>query len=284
MENVSKLVHQVLSKGKKPIVYDLFWHSQLKKQPLIIFAHGYKGFKDWGGWNLMAENLAIQGIALLKFNFSHNGGTVDQPVDFPDLEAFGANTYSQEIKDLQLILEMVQQDWGRKYDFIDYNRITLMGHSRGGAIASYVATQSPYIQKLITLASVSSWDRPFQLNDEELKEWKETNVRHVLNQRTHQLLPHFYSFYEDYIAHHHLWDLKKAFAKRSIPHLILHGANDESVDFNEAELLHSWNSGSSLHKISWTGHTFGMQHPWEEQQLPAPMLQVIHEVVQFIKS
>lgn len=22
-------------------------------RPLVIFAHGYKGFKDWGAWNLV---------------------------------------------------------------------------------------------------------------------------------------------------------------------------------------------------------------------------------------
>ena len=56
--------------------------------PLIIFCHGYKGFKDWGAWNLMAEAFAKIGFCFIKFNFSHNGGTIEQPIDFPDLEAF----------------------------------------------------------------------------------------------------------------------------------------------------------------------------------------------------
>lgn len=284
MDKVSKKVNQVMNHFPRPIIYDLYWHSDIKKQPLIVFAHGYKGFKDWGAWGLMAEQLASEGIAVLKFNFSHNGGTLQQPIDFPDEHAFGQNTYSLEINDLKNILETVLQDWGRKYEFIDFNRLILMGHSRGGAVVSYVATQFPFIKKLITLASVSTWDRPFKLSEEELKEWQQSNVRFVKNLRTHQNLPHYYSFYEDYLKNHSKWDLKKAFRHRNIPHLVLHGAEDEAVDVQEAEILKSWNKAATLQLIPNTGHTFGMKHPWELIDLPAPMIQVVNEIIQFVKS
>ena len=63
--------NQVINRPhKRPIVYDLFFNSKIKNAPLIIFCHGYKGFKDWGAWNLWAEVFASKGIAFLKFNFS----------------------------------------------------------------------------------------------------------------------------------------------------------------------------------------------------------------------
>ena len=62
----------------------------------VIFCHGYKGFKDWGCWNLMADYLANHHICVVKFNFSCNGGTLSNPIDFPDLKAFGENNYSTE--------------------------------------------------------------------------------------------------------------------------------------------------------------------------------------------
>ena len=43
---------------------------------------------------------ARNGFAFVKFNFSHNGGTIENPIDFPDLKAFGNNTYGKEVADL----------------------------------------------------------------------------------------------------------------------------------------------------------------------------------------
>ena len=80
--------------GYKSILLDFFYNSGKKKMPLVIFCHGYKGYKDWGAWDLVAERFAEEGYFFLKFNFSHNGGTVQNPIDFPDLEAFAQNNFS----------------------------------------------------------------------------------------------------------------------------------------------------------------------------------------------
>ncbi|WP_435524823.1 hypothetical protein [Chryseobacterium indoltheticum] len=39
----------------------------------------------------------------VKFNFSHNGTTVEDPENFADLEAFGNNNYSKELSDLGVL-------------------------------------------------------------------------------------------------------------------------------------------------------------------------------------
>ena len=82
----------VLKKGGiKPILVDFFYKKRSKKMPIVIFCHGYKGFKDWGAWNLVGKAFANKNFFFIKFNFSHNGGTVENPIDFPDLESFGNN-------------------------------------------------------------------------------------------------------------------------------------------------------------------------------------------------
>ena len=84
------VTNQVLNRHhKKPIIYDVFYNDNKQKKPLVLFCHGYKGFKDWGAWHIVAETFMKANCVFLKFNFSHNGGTVKQPIDFPDLEAFG---------------------------------------------------------------------------------------------------------------------------------------------------------------------------------------------------
>ena len=127
--------HQLQSEFQKPILVDLFYKSTGKQKPLVIFVHGYKGYKNWGIFDKMNEHFLDKGFALLKFNFSHNGGTPEQPIDFPDLEAFGNNNYSKELSDLQTVINWITKNT-EYHKEIDINQIYLIGHSRGGGIST----------------------------------------------------------------------------------------------------------------------------------------------------
>ena len=56
----------------KPIILDYYYSELSNKMPLIIFCHGYKGFKDWGAWDLVAEEFANNNFFFVKFNFGKN--------------------------------------------------------------------------------------------------------------------------------------------------------------------------------------------------------------------
>ena len=106
----------------------------------------------------MASTFLEGGVALIKFNFSHNGGTPEQPIDFPDLEAFGNNNYMIELDDLESVINWVSTAEEFK-DEIDINNIILIGHSRGGAIAILKASEDARIKKLVTWAAVCDLNR-----------------------------------------------------------------------------------------------------------------------------
>lgn len=55
-------------------------------KPLVIFCHGFKGFKDWGGFPYMMEKMAGEGFAALSFNFTYNGVTETNPTQFSRLD------------------------------------------------------------------------------------------------------------------------------------------------------------------------------------------------------
>ena len=93
----------------RPICYD-FFPADHSVESFVIFSHGFKGFKDWGNWNEMAIFFQYSGYHFIKFNFSLNGGTPEEPIDFPDLNAFAQNTYSQELRDLDDLLNHVGGD------------------------------------------------------------------------------------------------------------------------------------------------------------------------------
>ena len=187
-----KIIKNKILQGKnqKPILVDVFYQETNITKKVVIFCHGYKGFKDWGAWNLMAASFAKAGFFFIKFNFSHNGGTIEQPIDFPDLEAFGNNNYTKELDDLETVLDWISSDKSYKNE-VNLDAISLIGHSRGGGIVLLKANEDSRIKKVITLAGVSDYKSRFP-KDEEFKEWKEKRVYYVKNGRTHQEMPHFY--------------------------------------------------------------------------------------------
>jgi pimeloyl-ACP methyl ester carboxylesterase len=275
--------HPIPRNHHRPIVTDLFYHKNGVKKPLVIFIHGYKGYKDWGIFGKMNDAFLAEGFSLLKFNFSHNGGTLEQPIDFPDLDAFGKNNYSIELDDLQTVMDWIfKQD--EHHSEIDLDNITLIGHSRGGGIATLTAAPDARISKLITWAGVSTLDRTMFQEGEDLKAWKKSGVFYVKNGRTQQQMPHYIQFYEDYIQNKERLNVENAARQISIPHLIIHGDGDTSVPFSHAENLHRWNPQSQLINIKGANHVFGGKQPWEEHTLPVDFEKVLKSTFQFIKN
>jgi pimeloyl-ACP methyl ester carboxylesterase len=268
--------------NQKPIIWDAFFNATQNSKPLVIFCHGYKGFKDWGSWNLVAEAFKNENLFFVKFNFSHNGGTVENPIDFPDLNAFAENNYSKELQDLKDILNYLLSDENPFIDEIDKNNITLIGHSRGGGIATIFASEDSRITNLITWASVCDFaNRTATIGD--LEQWKKDGVKYVLNGRTKQQMPHKYQFYEDFKANETRLNIELATIKIKIPQLIIHGNLDSSISFEEAEKLHHWNPDSMLVSIDNANHVFGSKHSWENEKLPEELKKVVDESLSFIK-
>jgi pimeloyl-ACP methyl ester carboxylesterase len=279
-----KIIKNIRINGKhnKPILTDLFFKESNQLKPILIFCHGYKGFKDWGAWNLMAETFANAGFFFVKFNFSHNGGTAEQPIDFPDLEAFGNNNYSKELDDLGNVIDWVSENSDIKSE-IDLNEIYLIGHSRGAGIVLLKSDEDSRVKKVISLAGVSDYKRRFPKN-EKLQEWEEKKVYFVKNGRTHQEMPHFYQFFRDFEKNEKRLNIKKATQNLEIPLLIIHGNNDASVSINEAKNLHKWNSKSTFKIIENSNHVFGTSHPWDKERVSEELSEAIEIAIAFLKG
>lgn len=254
---------------------DSFYMDNTEKRPLVIFVHGYKGYKDWGAWDLMAEKFAESGFFFVKFNFSHNGTTVDDPLHFADLEAFGNNNYTKELSDLGIVIDYFIKD-----PHVDSEKIILIGHSRGGGISIIKTFEDERINGLITLASIDTLDR-FPTG-ELLENWKREGVYYVLNGRTQQEMPHYYQFYEDYEKNIHRFDVERATEMAKAYMLIIHGTEDEAVNVKHAEHLHILNPNSELFLIEGGNHTFGAKEPWNNPELPDDLNKVTEKCIDFL--
>lgn len=255
------------SRAGRPFAFDLYLPGEARSCPLIIFAHGFKGFKDWGHWDLIARAFAEKGLAFLKFNFSHNGVTPDHPLDFADLEAFGRNNFTKELLDLDTLLDALFAHPAWLPASIDLQQTGLIGHSRGGALSIIATARDPRIKALATWAAVS--DLGFLWNDAPwLSQWKKDGVFTIPNARTGQDMPLYFQLYEDYIRHGEDYRVETQIARLSQPMLIAHGTADPGVPPHHAQLLQSWNPGAELLLIDGADHVFGGSHPFTGTELP----------------
>lgn len=236
---------------------------------LIVFIHGYMGFKDWGAWYMVEKYFTDLGYGFCKFNMSHNGGTVKNGIDFPDTDAFAENNYSMELADVGHILDWLEIQTGTLPEII------LAGHSRGGGIALLSAADKR-VSKVITLSAICSVAQRFE-DKQMIASWKEKGVRYVANQRTKQEMPHNLSQYEDFIAHRDMLDIEKACKGLEKPVLVIHGDSDTSVNIRESEQIARW-TNTFLHVIQGADHVYGSSHPWDEDTLP-PRLQEVCELI-----
>ncbi len=245
---------------------------------LVLFCHGFKGFKDWGAWHLVAEHFARKGFVFVKFNFSHNGIGEDNLGEFTRLDLFRKNNYSKEIADVQTVLNWL--DAYKPLEEFKINEYQIIGHSRGGGIAIASAAKDDRISKLATWASIANFDR-FG-SPEVLSAWQETGSRNFYNARTKQDMEIDYQFYEDYKAKEEQFNMKTLVENIQKPFLALHGTGDDSVGFSHAQRLKSWNPKVQLELIDNANHVFGAKHPYAEGLLPDDLQKVVDETVEFL--
>ena len=265
----------------KLMMADLHMPSYQLSKGIVIYAHGINGFKDWGGMDLIAKGFANAGYAFLKFNFSHNGTTPENPEEFMDLEAYGNDNYLLRQNDLKAVVEHVASS----KDFSAATNIILIGHSRGGTDAILYAQNDKRIHALISWAAVAGAKTPWRnWTPQELEEWRENGVRFLKNGRTGQEMPIYYQLYEEYQQNSRELDVEKAARNITKPWLICHGSEDESVFVKDAYSLKEWQPEAEVLIIPNTGHTFGRSHPWKSGRLPKASLEMLDGSISFIDS
>ena len=237
-------------------------HTFNTPQPLLIFAHGFKGFKDWGGFPYMCEKLSENGFTVLSFNFSHNGVEESAPMDFTRLDLFAENTHSIELNDLDAVIKFIPHLEEKHPGKLDIKKVGLIGHSRGGGLSVITAAEHPEIKALVTLAAVADFNR---YTVEQKKRWREKGYIEMPNMRTNQLMKMNVTLLDDIEKNSERLSIVNAAGRLNIPWLIIHGKEDLSVKFTDAEKLFAASNRdkTELKIINNTGHTFGVEHPFK---------------------
>ncbi len=268
----------------RSIATDICFVHATAKLPVVIYAHGFNGFKDWGNADLLAAHFAKAGFVFVKFNFSHNGTTPQQPEEFTDLEAFGNNNYTRQLYDLQQVINWICDVQNPYYALSDTMNIALIGHSMGGGISILYAATDSRITKLVGWAAISECKTPWgNWPPEKMKDWQQTGVQYYHNGRTGQQMPLYWQLYKDYLDNSAQLDIQQAISKLAVPILLCHGTEDMAVPVEKAYQLSAWQAAARLFTVA-SDHVFGRKHPWPYDYLPEQMDMVVTETINFLQA
>lgn len=274
MEKVNKEEHVIPGFENGEISLDISYKKRKEgKQPIAIFVHGFKGFKDWGAFNEVAAMMAAQDMAWCKFNFSRNGVTPENPTEFVNPEAFGNNNYSIELSEIGTVLDWIESQ--AEHYQIETNEIYLVGHSRGATMSIIKGVEDERVKKVVAWAPF--FDMKSRFRKETIEKWDKEGVWWVENKRTGQKLPLYPQFYKDYVINQHRFDMAEVSANYENPLLLLHAKDDEAVNLVESNQFYQHIAHAIKIELDTGGHTFGVSHPFDANK---PLPEVLNDVVE----
>lgn len=270
--SVKKESGSVESSENLPIYYDLYSPVTTKTRsfPVILFLHGFKGFKDWGAFPDACEYLARHGFCVLAFNFSRNG-IGENMLEFDQPELFEKQTLSSDLNDVGDIISHLKNGELRSDQvMINTDIIGILGHSRGGHTAVAAAAEYPGIQTLVTWSAVADYNERW--SEDMINDWNEKGYTEILNSRTGQSLKVGKIVYDDAVENADRLMAIRRVKELHIPVLFIAAKDDESVSHLESKKLFRAcpSDDKEIKLIQNTGHTFDTSHPFEDENFPEP--------------
>ena len=281
-----KMFKEVILTGKthgRRFSADIRWTSDEKPKPVILFIHGFKGFKDWGIFPQVADELQEAGFVVVKMNLSHNGLTPDNPVDFVDLDAFSENTFSFELADIRDTVDFIHSnEFPVPEAETDLSKLYMIGHSRGGAVSLLYGAEDDRIRAIAGWAAVV--DLEGRWPEDVLAAWQKQGVIYIPNARTGQDMPMKYSIVEDYMANRERYSIPDRLKGLNKPVLLVHGTHDETVPFEETRKVVEPLGHIDLKVVDGANHVFGATHPFTGSSLPEHARELLHQTISFLNA
>lgn len=275
--SISKQTGQISSSEGLPIYYDLLIPTASNGSvfPVILFVHGFKGFKDWGAFPDACEELSRAGFAVIAFNLSLNG-VGKSMTEFDEPELFQRQTLTQDLSDVGSVIEAIKsKEIHSDKAILDTDKIGLIGHSRGGHTAVVAAAEYTEIQCLVTWSAVADYN--IRWSEEMVSDWKKKGFTEIKNSRTGEVLKLDRIVYDDAMENSEKLMAIHRVKELYIPSMFIAGKNDESVSSSESERMFRASPADEkeIRFIQNAGHTFEVSHPFILKEFPHSFAEVI---------
>jgi len=277
--------HTIPSETGRRLGYTLYHPDSLKtdnneKRQLMIFAHGFKGFAEWGFIPYVCKQHAKNGIEAVAIDFSMNG-VIESHKPIYDPEVFAANTVSIMLAELHLLIDHLKDKFTSDQSLQKQLQITLAGHSLGAALSLIIAAEREDIKNLSLWGTVGTLNR----NTPRQKAlWKEKGKIEFSSQPGGQKLWQNYSYLEDKEQNMDRLDLIKRAGEYKGQLLVIHGESDVTTRVKEGQSLYEAAKPRNKAKIiiiPKTGHTFNSFHPLQEPP-PASVVEGTKKMIDMI--
>jgi pimeloyl-ACP methyl ester carboxylesterase len=244
---------------------------------VVLVAHGFKGYKDYGMFPRIAGALADRGFIAHRFNFSHSGMTgAVETFERPDL--FERDTWNKQVFDLLAVIGAVDHGAleGRGLPCV------LFGHSRGGVSSLLAAGRHADDLSLDRLAGVVTVAAPSSCNplsDQEADKLLNDGFLVSPSSRTGQALRLGKAFLteqrEDPAGH----DLLALAGRITCPVLVAHGEKDPTVPAGCADQIAAACGQATVRIVAGADHVFNTPNPLAPDAEPSPQLAELLDAV-----
>ncbi len=222
-------MEEIITNSKGETLDYTFHNPGNQSRDILIIGHGVTGNKDRPFVIALAEAVASEGMAVLRFSFSGNGSSGG---DFREC------TISKEIEDLNAVVTAAVNNG---------YRVTYAGHSMGGAVGVLAAAMDERIKHLISLAGMVNtkdfYDREFgEETPDEGCMWEE------------QSCPLSSTYKND------MYEIGSVVSKASevkVPWLLIHGDADDVVPIEDSrQIFAQANDPKKIIEIPGANHVF----------------------------
>lgn len=238
---------------------------------VVIIAHGFKGYKDYGMLPRIAQRCADAGFIAHRFNFSHSGMT-DAIDTFERPELFERDTWNKQVQDIVAIINALGRGelagGGLPY--------VLLGHSRGGVAALLTAGRhaddATFVQPagVITLASP---DRCNSLSEDDAALLLRRGYLESPSARTGQTLRVGSAFLREQLDSPAEHDVLGLVSRITCPMLFVHGEDDPTVPAVAAShLATAAKARISTLIVPGADHVFNTPNPRPDDAPESPQL------------
>lgn len=251
--------------------------AQTESRGTLIICHGFKGFKDWGMFPYVAEQLSRE-LDVITFNFTHNG-VGERLTEFTELEKFAKNTFSRELEDLDYLVQSIQGGTFLVEQNVSASPLFLLGHSRGGGVSLVYGFDHPD-----RIAGVIAWNGAVDLggifSDEMRRDMRRHGRTVTINARTNQEMPLDVEILDDLERNESRFNLIRRTRSVKLPIVLIQGTEDHPrLRDGSAQLVES-NPAIEWVNIEGGNHTFNAVHPF--QGTTEPLQEAIAETKRFI--
>jgi len=261
--------------------------THLPAEPLpgggvLIICHGFKGYKDYGFFPLLAESAARRGLPAVRFNFSHSGmdnapaaAKRSDRFDRPDL--FERDTWGKQVHDLRQVTDAARRG---RLPGVDRANLPVIyfGHSRGGITALLTAAgmgrargDIQPAEAITAVITASAPDAACSLGEPEKSTLRRHGRLESPSSRTGQMLHVGAAWLHEIEADPTAFDPLRAAAALDCPLLVIHGDADSTVPHLAADqIARAAGPRASTLIIPGASHTYNAPNPLPRDAAPPP--------------